>query len=139
MGLPLKMILTLYLGKNAVTHLLYEATSQWDHITLYFHYLMISFHIRFKMLKFTFKAPHAQRPTYFRDCFSLHVPMYQLQSAQQSLLSALPPMSEIHSAVVQAHTFSVGSSYFWSNNVEDIGGGGGSYPPELFQKSLGAA
>ena len=88
-GLPNYQIKKLQHVQNAVA-LLITLSRKHEHITpilFNLHWLPINYHIMFKILLITYKAPNNLAPSYIRDLLIPYIPSRQLRSSSKNLLS----------------------------------------------------
>ena len=117
-GLPKYQIKKLQHVKNAVA-LLITLSRKHEHITpilFNLHWLPINYHIMFKILLITYKAPNNLAPSYIRDLLIPYIPSRQLRSSSKNLLS----IPHVNLRTYGARAFSVAAPTLWNTLPSDI-------------------
>ena len=90
-----------------------------EHITpilFNLHWLPINYHIMFKILLITYKAPNNLAPSYIRDLLIPYIPSRQLRSSSKNLLS----IPHVNLRTYGARAFSVAAPTLWNTLPSDI-------------------
>ena len=117
-GLPNYQIKKLQHVQNAVA-LLITLSRKHEHITpilFNLHWLPINYHIMFKILLITYKAPNNLAPSYIRDLLIPYIPSRQLRSSSKNLLS----IPHVNLRTYGAIAFSVAAPTPWNTLPSDI-------------------
>ena len=117
-SLPNYQIKKLQYVQNAVA-LLITLSRKHEHITpilFNLHWLPINYHIMFKILLITYKAPNNLAPSYIRDLLIPYIPSRQLRSSSKNLLSI--PLVNLRT--YGARAFSVAAPTLWNTLPSDI-------------------
>ena len=117
-GLPNYQIKKLQHVQNAVA-LLITLSRKHEHITpilFNLHWLPINYHIMFKILLITYKAPNNLAPSYIRDLLIPYIPSRQLRSSSKNLLS----IPHVNLRTYGARAFSVAAPTPWNTLPSDI-------------------
>ena len=80
------------------------------------HCLPINYHIMFKILLITYKAPNNLAPSYIRDLLIPYIPSRQLRSSSKNLLS----IPHFNLRTYGARSFSVAAPTLWNTLPSDI-------------------
>ena len=117
-GLPNYQIKKLQHVQNAVA-LLITLSRKHEHITpilFNLHWLPINYHIMFKILLITYKAPNNLAPSYIRDLLIPYIPSRQLRSSSKNLLF----IPHVNLRTYGARAFSVAAPTLWNTLPSDI-------------------
>ena len=119
-GLPNYQIKKLQHVQNAVA-LLITLSRKHEHITpilFNLHWLPINYHIMFKILLITYKAPNNLAPSYIRDLLIPYISSRKPRSSSKNLLS----IPHFNLRTYGARSFSVAAPTLWNTLPSDIKG-----------------